>query len=148
MSDDLRVSGSIRRRLALILLAGAALLSIVFFMLVHGFARQVAQRSQDNILTASVTSILDSASVQGGEIGIDIPYAALSMLGNVSDDRVFYRITAGGELLTGYGDLPPVSPAPWPGVHDTLEYGAARREECRSACDISRFILNNGTDWR
>ena len=137
---DLRVSGSIRRRLALILLAGAALLSGVFFVLVHGFARQVAQRSQDNILTASVTSILDSASVQGGEIGIDIPYAALSMLGNVSDDRVFYRITAGGEVLTGYGDLPPVSPAPRGGetVFATVPYKGEPVRMASAARSLSR----------
>ncbi len=36
----------------------------------------------------------------------DIPYAALAILGNVSDDRVFYQISRGTQVLTGYGDLP------------------------------------------
>ena len=139
-SGDLRVSGSIRRRLALILLAGSVLLSIVFFVLVNGFARQVAQRSQDNILTASVTSILESAAVLGGEVSIDIPYAALSMLGTVSDDRVFYRITADGALLTGYGDLPEALPVPAGGeaVFATLPY---KGETVRLASAARRLTL-------
>ncbi len=144
MSGKLHVSGSIRRRLVLILLVGAALLSAVFFLLVHGFARQVAQQSQDNILTASVTSILDSAVVQAGAISVDIPYAVLSMLGNVSDDRVFYRITAGGELLTGYGDMPGVSPLPGEGeaVFVTVPY---KGEEVRMASALRNLSLEGRT---
>ncbi len=107
---SLVVSGSIRRRLALLLVGSASVLTAVLFALVHGFARQLAQESQDSILTASATSILDSAAVENGEITVDIPYAALSMLGNVSDDRVFYRVAAGGSFLTGYADLPAPPP--------------------------------------
>lgn len=106
MSDAARISGSIRRRLALQLVGGAAVLAVILFALVLQFARQVAERSEDNILQASATSILESVAVRDGKISADIPYAALSMLGNVGDDRVFYRISAGDALLTGYGDLP------------------------------------------
>lgn len=99
-------SGSIRRRLTVRLLLASALLAGLLFVIVLNFAQRVAQVSQDNILEASVTSILESATVQAGQIGIDIPYAALAMLGNVSEDRVFYRVTVDGEHLTGYADLP------------------------------------------
>ena len=105
-----RSSGSIRRRLSMQLVGSAAILAIILFVLVLNFARQVSEQSQDNILTASVTSILDSANIRDGEISVDIPYAALSMLGNVSDDRVFYRIDAAGTFLTGYADLPEIKP--------------------------------------
>ncbi|MDV7143530.1 sensor histidine kinase [Tropicimonas sp. TH_r6] len=97
---------SIRRRLTLRLLLASALLAGLLFIIVINFARSVAQVSQDNILEASVTSILESASVQKGRVGIDIPYAALAMLGNVSDDRVFYRVSVDDTHLTGYPDLP------------------------------------------
>ncbi|VAW24376.1 Tricarboxylate transport sensor protein TctE [hydrothermal vent metagenome] len=109
MNGAVNSSGSIRRRLSIQLVGSAAILATILFMLVQNFARQVSEQSQDNILTASATSILDSASISAGEVSIDIPYAALSMLGNVSEDRVFYRIDAGNEFLTGYSDLPRIS---------------------------------------
>lgn len=98
--------GSIRRRLTLLLLSGAVLLAGVLWLSVLGTARQVAQTSQDNVLLASATSILDSATVQAGTVMVDIPYSALSMLGNISEDRVFYRVTVDGAVLTGYAELP------------------------------------------
>ena len=100
------VKGSIRRRLVVLLLLGAAALSILAYLIVLTVARQIAQESQDNILTASAYSILDSTRVQGGQVTIDLPYAALSMLGTVSDERVFYEIRQGAEFLSGYQDLP------------------------------------------
>lgn len=98
--------GSIRRRLLLSLLASAAVLAIVVYFVVQSVARQVAQESQDNVLTASALSILDSARLSGGEISIDLPYSALSMLDSISDERVFYAIRLEDEFLSGYADLP------------------------------------------
>ena len=98
--------GSIRRRLLLLLLANAAVLAIVVYFVVQSVARQVAQESQDNVLTASALSILDSARLSGGEISIDFPYSALSMLDSISDERVFYAIRLENAFLSGYADLP------------------------------------------
>lgn len=98
--------GSIRRRLLMLLLAGAAVLAIVVFFVMQSVARRVAQDSQDNILTASALSILDSARASDGRINVDLPYSALSMLDSVSDERVFYSIRLADEFLSGYADLP------------------------------------------
>lgn len=98
--------GSILRRLMLQLVGAAAVLAAILFVLFQSFARQLAIEAQDNTLFASASAILESVSVQQGEVNVDIPYAALSMLGNVSDDRVFYRIGMGTVPLTGYDDLP------------------------------------------
>lgn len=106
MSEQHPSTGSIRRRLTLQLMSGAAVLATLLFFVVLNVARDLAETSQDNILFASATAILESAAVQGDEVVVDIPYGALSMLGNVSDDRVFYRVMAGATLLTGYDDLP------------------------------------------
>lgn len=100
------VKGSIRRRLLLSLLAGAAALAVIVYFVMQSVARQVAQDSQDNVLTASALSILDSARSSGGVIIVDLPYSALSMLDSLSGERVFYAIRLGKELLSGYGDLP------------------------------------------
>jgi two-component system, OmpR family, sensor histidine kinase TctE len=111
MTDRVRASGSIRRRLLIQLLSGAGILALILFFVVQDFTKQLAEENQDNILRASVTSVLDAAAVQNGQITIDIPYSAFSMLGNVSDDRIFYKITQNSIFLTGYDSLPDAKPA-------------------------------------
>lgn len=102
---------SIRRRLFFQLAAVAALLSVALFFAVQGVARQAAERSQDDILSASATAIADSLRSEGGQVALELPYSALSMLGTLNQERVFYRVIADGQTLTGYDDLPPVAPA-------------------------------------
>lgn len=109
MPLDPNVSGSLRNRLVLTLIGGAALLAFLLFVAVRNYAAQVAQQGQDNILGASVTSILDAAALREGELEVDIPYAAFAMLSTPSDDRVFYAIFQDGEFLSGYEDLSPSS---------------------------------------
>jgi len=105
-SSPARSAGSIRRRLTLQLLGSAAILAVVLFAIVFNFARQIGAESQDRILAASAAAILESSQVVAGEVLVDIPYSAFTMLENSSDDRVFYRITQDGVWLTGYEDLP------------------------------------------
>ena len=100
------VSGSLRNCLALMLIGGAAVLAFLLFFIVRNYAAQLAQQGQDNILNASVTSILDAATIRDGTVEVDIPYAALAMLNTPLDDRVFYAIFQDGELLSGYDNLP------------------------------------------
>lgn len=142
MSTDVNVSGSIRRRLLVQLVGSAALLATLLFFAVLGFARNVAEESHDRILLASASSILDSISVQSGEVSVDIPYAALSMLGNVSDDRVFYRIAHPGGMLTGYGDLP-AGQAPIRSGEPHFETAEYKGESIR-AVTVSRRLSVDG----
>lgn len=117
MSTLINIKGSIRRRLLIMLLGGALALALGLFFVFQQLAVQLAEESQDNILRASATAILDSASVVEGEIEIDLPYSAFSMLSNVSNDRVFYAIKTDQAFLTGYEDLP-FPPAPFSGTHE------------------------------
>lgn len=100
------MQGSIRRRLLVLLLCGAAALAVLLYFVVQSVARQVAQQSQDNVLAASALSVMDSARSVDGEITVDLPYAALSMLDSITDERVFYAVRLGDEVLTGYAALP------------------------------------------
>ncbi len=146
---DIQISGSIRKRLLLQLLGTAAILAGVLIVAVLGFVRDVAEESHDRILSASATSILDSVTVTAGSLSVDIPYAALSMLGNISDDRVFYSVTSGGTLLTGYEDLPDISPPlsadgqqgqpAFPTVFQTLDY---KGDSVRMVTASRRLSLN------
>lgn len=97
--------GSIRRRLLFSLLAGAFMLAVVVYFVMQSVVRQVAQDSQDNVLTASALSILDSARSTDGVINVDLPYSALSMLDSLSGERVFYAIRLEDRFLSGYETL-------------------------------------------
>lgn len=101
------VSGSLRNRLVLTLIGGAAVLTVLLFFTVRNYATQIAQQGQDNILGASAAAILDSASIRDGQIDVDIPYSAFSMLATPSDDRVFYAIYQDDVFLSGYKALAP-----------------------------------------
>ena len=105
------IRGSMQRRLVIQLSLIALLLSLVLFLIVRGVADRAAADTQDNILAASATSIADALYAEGGQVRLELPYSALSMLGTISEDRVFYRVVVDGETLTGYGDLP-VNAAP------------------------------------
>lgn len=97
---------SLRRRLVLLLLGIAAILAMVLYFTVRTVADQAAEATQDGVLGAATLAIAES--LQGGDSGVsvDLPYEAFSILGSISADRVFYRIDAGAETLTGYADLP------------------------------------------
>lgn len=134
---------SIGRRLTLLLAGVAALLSLLSWGMVAGLARQAAERTQDNVLAASAITIADTLRSDQGEVRLELPYSAFSMLEAISQDRVFYRITAGADHLTGYADLP-VRPAPgsvsgrvW---FDTDEY---RGEQIRLA-SVTRPVVAGG----
>ncbi|WP_422049345.1 sensor histidine kinase N-terminal domain-containing protein [Shimia sp.] len=106
MREKANVSGSLRARLALTLIGGAAGLAVLLFLVVRSYAAQIAQQGQDRILEASVTSILDAAVLRDGLVEVDFPYAAFSILSTDQDDRVFYAIHQDGTLLSGYDTLP------------------------------------------
>ena len=118
------VSGSLRRTLILSLVGGAFVLATVLFMILRLYAAQVAQTAQDRILSASVTGILDAASVRDGEVAIVLPYAAFSILSTPADDRIFYALYQDGRFLTGYDALP--APTVTSGLaHETIRYDGA-----------------------
>ncbi len=126
---------SIRRRLAVQLSLIAAILSLAFYLIVRAVAGQAATDTQDNILAASATSIADALYAEQGGVVLELPYSALSMLGSISQDRVFYRVIVDGETLTGYADLPPPEP-------DFATY--AYRGEPVRAVAVRRVISSGG----
>lgn len=135
---------SIGRRLTLLLAGVAALLSVLSWGMVTGLARQAAERTQDNVLAASATTIAETLRSEQGEVRLELPYSAFSMLGAIGEDRVFYRVSAGEALLTGYADLPapPPDDAPAPGAV-LFDTGAFAGEEIRLA-SVSRRVLAGG----
>ncbi|AEY02875.1 signal transduction histidine kinase [Oceanimonas sp. GK1] len=98
-----------RRLLALsgIVLAALALLALV---LMQGYARRTADRSYDMMLGSAVLQLGQSVRHSSRGFAVDLPVAAFATLAQAPNDRVFYRISVNGEVLTGYGDLPAPPP--------------------------------------
>lgn len=115
---------SIGQRLTLLLALIAAVLAVLSWWMVSSFAREAAERTQDNILVASATTIAEALRSEQGVIRLELPYSAFAMLGAIGEDRVFYRVAADGTVLTGYEDLiPPTLPqSPSDVVVSTLEF--------------------------
>lgn len=134
--------GSIRQRLLILLLVSAAAIGILLYLVVQSVARQVAQESQDNILAASAISILDSARVTGGEISLDLPYSALSMLDSVTDERAFYSIRLNEQFLSGYENLP--RPADYVSGDTSFQSAEYLGEDVRIASTRRIFSTSEG----
>jgi len=143
VTDQVNVSGSLRSRLTLILIGGAAMLAMLLYGVARLYAAQIAQQGQDSILAASATSILDAAILRDGAVEVDFPYAALSMLSTASDDRVFYAIYQDDALLSGYEAL--TGPNGASGTRGTFSSETPDGAPIRVATD-SRTLL--GADTR
>ncbi|GAB4382756.1 sensor histidine kinase [Albidovulum sp.] len=135
-----RAPASLRLRLVLLLLGIAASMAIVLYLAVRTVAGQAAETTQDGVLGAAALAIAES--LQGGDEGVtlDLPYEAFSILGSISADRVFYRIEAGGETLTGYPDLPLPEPDAAQAVAPVFYTRPYRDAEVRIAA-LSRSLL-------
>lgn len=97
---------SLRARLVLQLLVLAAVLAVLLFVTVRTVAGDAAEETLDGVLGAAALAIADE--LRGGEDGVtvDLPHEAFSILGSISEDRIFYRVAVGEATITGYADLP------------------------------------------
>ncbi len=130
---------SIRRQLVLQLLAVAALLSILLYFMVRTVARDAVESSHDSILGSATLEIADRLRAADEGVEIDIPYSAFSMLGSLSQDRVFYRIVTNGETVTGYDDLP--DPPPGANVLNPTYYSSPFRDMQVRIAAVERSVL-------
>ena len=66
----------------------------------------VVEVTHDRLLKGSLLAIAERLAVEDGEVAVDLPRVALGMLETQSDDSVFYKVSADGQTVTGYNDLP------------------------------------------
>ena len=106
--NSARTEMSLRRRLLLFLLLPLIPLSAVLIMLIYWAIRSATTESYDRVLEGSALAIADRVVLESSTLVVDLPYAALQMLTNSAEDRVFYsvQIYPSGEVITGYRDLP------------------------------------------
>lgn len=134
---------SLRRRLLGQLLLVFAGLAVLLYLSVQAVAGRAADATQDNILGASAIAIAEQVRVVAGAVTVDLPYAALEMLGLAGEDRVFYRIASDkGGVITGYEDLPGGAA---PASEDTPSFfSALYRGDTVRVATVRRSILIGG----
>lgn len=99
---------SIATRLAVAGGFSVAAFVAVMALIVVSFAERASNQAYDRLLLASAQSIADAIRVTGGEIAVDVPIAAFSMLAIGKEDRIFWRVSEEpARVITGYPDLVP-----------------------------------------
>ena len=72
---------------------------------------QSVQAVNDRILGAASRAIVESLTVEDGNVGLNLSPAVFGMLEDAARDNVYYSVRHRGRILTGYADLPNVAPA-------------------------------------
>ena len=98
---------SLRQRLLLFLLVPLLPLSIFLIGMIYWAIHSATTDSYDRVLEGSAIAISDRVVLENGSLVVDLPYAALQMLTNSAEDRVFYSVQKwpSGEVVTGYRNL-------------------------------------------
>lgn len=106
-----RGGSSIARRLLTVALVVLGIASMVLVAMSEVSSRRAADAAFDRLLAASAFSIAGAVQAEGSRVTVELPYAALSMLGFAAEDRIFYDVRGpDGASVTGYGDLGPDLP--------------------------------------
>ena len=142
MIRALNPAGSIRQRLVLLLLVGAAVLSGLLYLSVRTVADTAVETTQDSILGASTIAIAEELRGGPDGIAVEIPYATFSMLGSTGEDRVFYRIIMNDLTVTGYEGLPEPN-APVTGLTPTFYSADFQNARVRIGA-VERAVLVDG----
>ena len=96
---------SLRWRLLVPLIITAIITSALLYFTMRQVTKQAVQATQEALLEKAVTSILEQTRFTENNVEIDLPYNIFTMLGAISEDKVYYRVDLDGLFLTGYEDL-------------------------------------------
>lgn len=103
----MRRQTSIKRDILIGAISLLAVLGVGLFLYVRNFSQNAADTAFDRVLAASALSIADSIRVEDGNLTLELPLAALEILGAARETRAFYAVRAPDHsLITGYADLP------------------------------------------
>ncbi|WP_233516336.1 sensor histidine kinase [Janthinobacterium sp. BJB426] len=104
-----RPLGSLRSQLLRWLLIPLVMLVLLDAVFVYRNALDAADMAYDRSLLASTRALAERVSIVGGKVVAEVPYVALDSFETDTLGRIYYKVTGiNGELVSGYGDLPPV----------------------------------------
>ncbi|WBU60819.1 sensor histidine kinase [Paracoccus albus] len=130
---------SLRRRLVWQFVALSVVLVIVLFFAVRLVAERASRASQDAVLGAAVISVSDGIRPVEDGLEFDLPYAAFSMLGAMGNERIFYSLSLGRRLVSGYEDLPP--PPEQPTDLSPIFYNGEYNDSALRLAAVTRRVL-------
>lgn len=97
---------ALRTRLLAAMLGPLLGVAILLGLIGTALVTDTVRRSSDRVLGGALGAIAETVQVERGDVTIDLPAAAFGMLENAERDSIFYRVSVGDRLLTGYRDLP------------------------------------------
>nr|WP_043603407.1 sensor histidine kinase [Novosphingobium sp. Rr 2-17] len=124
---------SLRIRLLLAMIGPLLVLAVVLGLIGWALISDVVRRTNDRVLGGALGAIAETVEVERGEVTLDLPPAAFGMLENAERDNVYYRISVGGQLLTGYAGLPAPDPAALSADTARFRYATFRGQPIRIA---------------
>ncbi|SDD77463.1 two-component system, OmpR family, sensor histidine kinase TctE [Paracoccus isoporae] len=138
----LGAQASLRRRLAVQFILLSALLVLALFLAIRFTSERASRASQDAMLGAAVISVGDGVRAADEGLVFDLPYATFSMLGAMGEERIFYSLSIGSRVITGYEGLPP-PPAPPAGLTPVFWGGDYRGSHLRLAAITRQVLLDD-----
>lgn len=103
----LRPPHSLRRYLLAWIITPIALFVLIDTVSLYRGALRSLNTAYDRSLLASARSIGELLQIQGNELRVEVPYAALEIFEASNNSRMYYRINGfAGEFVSGYEDLP------------------------------------------
>lgn len=108
MREELR--NSLTGRLVVSLVLPAIGLAIILALGGAFTIQNIVEKVNDRVLNASARAIADTLALEDDEVTLDLPMSAFGMLENDARDNVYYSVWRGSQLVTGYADLPVVTP--------------------------------------
>jgi two-component system sensor histidine kinase TctE len=140
-------SFSIRRRLLVGAIAALGTMLVVLGWVSAIYARQAADSAFDRLLAASALTIAGAVQADDSGVTLELPFAALSMLGFGGDDRIFYQVLdLDGAPVTGYADLGQALP-PARNAEPDFEDRSYRGEQIRLVTVGRLIAVGDRTGW-
>lgn len=120
------------------------LCSIAFSVFTYQQSQQAAQRSYDQLLSAAALTIANAIQLDAGELQVELPFAAMSLL--PQNERLFFAVRHQNQLIAGYEDLAnalPLVDSSQP-VFTTINYKDTKVRVVRVGRFISGSMANSG----
>lgn len=134
---------SLSRRQLTVMLSALAVVALVLGAGGAWFASSYTERAADRVLRSAATAISETLAVEQGIVRAEVPIGAFSFLEDSGRDSVYYNVTQGSKLLTGYGELG-IPPLDGDGELDTtFRYGEIFGEKVRIARQMRELPRQN-----
>lgn len=103
------------------------------------FVQSYAERAADRVLRSAATEISETSTAEQGNVRVVVPFGAFSFLEDSGKDSVFYNVTQGSRILTGYRELGIPDIATISDEETSFRYSKVFGEEVRVATQVRRL---------